>query len=48
MQYQSFPFKLLGTVTLCGGIVLINTNLERFINLVTFPMPGLVRIRQRS
>jgi hypothetical protein len=47
MQYSSFPFKLVGTLTMVGTIFLVNFNGQRVIDLITSPTQGWVRIPQR-
>ena len=44
MAYQSFPFKLVGTLTFFGSVFLIQINSERFIDAITFPVAGWVRL----
>lgn len=42
-KFQSFPFKLLGTTTMYGGILLVLTNFERITSSVLSPFQGMVR-----
>ena len=42
-KFQSFPFKLLGTTTMYGGILLVLTNFERITSAVLSPFQGMVR-----